>query len=1195
MTTLLCRAFEVLDPMAHDYLQRFSKALKLTYNQDLLLGCCLSKSHCKSIKSEGLKFLKGKILDATTSMKEWLPQRLIEELLISVFTQPEYDSKTKEILTKMLPKVIPENATSPLIQQFLKEGNVNKKQEVDIANDEKSTDHIIGSMMSQIKALENGSMEEEEIDQNEIQKYTNDFFSSIYHGALSLEEFIDRLKKYRSSESKRERSIFECTIHNIVNEFVFYLDSFPETAVKISAILFGLIINNKLTTSEEYFNIKLRCVLKSLKLPRNSKRFLFGWIALQHFKDRLKEWKNYCMALAQIPALQEADPALYNYIVSICQDQPLNSVPESTNPQPQPQTGLAPQMEEEEKTVSASTILEPEDNVKDEIHFIVNNVSQSNLEVKCEELKGLLRDEYLEYFAHYLVVRRVSTEDNFHQLYMALLDTLNIAVLKELVLKMTYMSIKTLLESKRIRTERSERIILKNFGTWLGILTLARNKTIFHKDLSLKQVIIDAYKRGTLFAAVPFVSKVLMNCKDSKIYVLPNPWLESNLAMLVEVFNIPNIILNIKFEVELLLKHLGIDAADIKPSNILTNAKPYYGPNMMDFVKTEFDAKACVYKAMTKTLDDLMETVVQHVVDIVSSATIELVQKDFSTEQDIGHLESAANYLVQTLAGPLGQVHIKKYTGPTLLNNLIEVFAPHQHQFSRAMLQNIANERVERVAEALTKLILDKSKAKVDVLLKHAYELREKYQEKGKGQPFIDQRFISDHFNNIPDSLKPQLGGLSEKQLAVYGLTSEVHITQALFNEWASISRRPEPKLHVNFVNNIAQCFTQDYYRSGASFNQKPYFILFTNSLMHFNDAKNGWYPPAVVFKVMLDLFAKIFLALQPKNYPLFAFPWLDLISHRYFVPHLLKDREGRNALCALFVALFEFMEPFLKKGKLTAPIRALYGGTLRILTLILHDTPDFLAEYYFSFCDVIPSTCVQMRNIILSAFPKSMVLPDPHSTTLKIDALPESQLKPVIESKYTAAIEKTLLPELHAALDNANAFGLFLRNLPQLLRLYDPQEVELKGTVYDLKALNAFVLYLGEATLSKVIPSKQTKEILFFLAYNLENEGRYYFFSSIANQLRYPNTHTIFFSSAILYLFDEARMDIIQEQITRVLVERVQPHRPIPWGLLVTYIELIRSPKHDFWNRSFCSSPEIKNHLMEVANRCLISGKQSQ
>lgn len=53
--------------------------------------------------------------------------------------------------------------------------------------------------------------------------------------------------------------------------------------------------------------------------------------------------------------------------------------------------------------------------------------------------------------------------------------------------------------------------------------------------------------------------------------------------------------------------------------------------------------------------------------------------------------------------------------------------------------------------------------------------------------------------------------------------------------------------------------------------------------------------------------------------------------------------------------------------------------------------------------------------------------------------------------------------------------------------------------------------------------------DILQNLIVDLDHEGRYLFLNVIANQLRYPNSHTHYFSCALLYLFAEANSEAIQ------------------------------------------------------------------
>lgn len=51
-----------------------------------------------------------------------------------------------------------------------------------------------------------------------------------------------------------------------------------------------------------------------------------------------------------------------------------------------------------------------------------------------------------------------------------------------------------------------------------------------------------------------------------------------------------------------------------------------------------------------------------------------------------------------------------------------------------------------------------------------------------------------------------------------------------------------------------------------------------------------------------------------------------------------------------------------------------------------------------------------------------------------------------------------------------------------------------------------------------------------------------------------------------------------LQEQITRVLLERLIVNRPHPWGLLITFIELIKNPVYKFWDHDFVHcAPEIE------------------
>ena len=119
--------------------------------------------------------------------------------------------------------------------------------------------------------------------------------------------------------------------------------------------------------------------------------------------------------------------------------------------------------------------------------------------------------------------------------------------------------------------------------------------------------------------------------------------------------------------------------------------------------------------------------------------------------------------------------------------------------------------------------------------------------------------------------------------------------------------------------------------------------------------------------------------------------------------------------------------------------------------------------------------------------------------------------------------------------------------------------------------------------------PRSPSHAIFSHLAISLGPEGRYHLFNAMANQLRYPCSLTYYFRCTLLQLFLDAPQQYIQEQITRVLLERLIVHRPHPWGLLVTFIELIKNNKYLFWEKGFTKfGPELEKVFDSVAKLCL-------
>lgn len=155
----------------------------------------------------------------------------------------------------------------------------------------------------------------------------------------------------------------------------------------------------------------------------------------------------------------------------------------------------------------------------------------------------------------------------------------------------------------------------------------------FCRDLDLKGIIYEAYEQGRMIAVLPFVNKVhfghpangfehdcrllllqvlliwrecicnvytpvlesagtrtsqfgclrfqlkliilqvLEPCKDSKVFKPPNPWVQSILALVAEIYAQDKLKLNLKFEIELLFRNMGIQARSSHPKSCFQHCK----------------------------------------------------------------------------------------------------------------------------------------------------------------------------------------------------------------------------------------------------------------------------------------------------------------------------------------------------------------------------------------------------------------------------------------------------------------------------------------------------------------------------------------------------------------------------------------------------------------------------------------------
>ncbi|XP_013184897.1 CCR4-NOT transcription complex subunit 1 isoform X2 [Amyelois transitella] len=411
-------------------------------------------------------------------------------------------------------------------------------------------------------------------------------------------------------------------------------------------------------------------------------------------------------------------------------------------------------------------------------------------------------------------------------------------------------------------------------------------------------------------------------------------------------------------------------------------------------------------------------------------------------------------------------------------------------------------------------------------------------------------------------------------------------------------SGNPTPKLNLlnKILGIIAGWLLTDHEDQGSNFQQLPYHRLLLVLFLDMNMAEPVL--ESMNYQV-LTAFCHTLRIIRPSNASGFCYAWLELVAHRAFINRVLAvtpQQKGWGMYSTLLIDLFKYLDPFLRNTELAAPVMMLYKGTLKVLLVLLHDFPEFLCDYHYGFCDEIPPNCIQMRNLILSAFPRNMRLPDPFTPNLKVDLLAEISLPPRAVINYATILPSSQFKTDLDAYLKARAPVTFLSELRGNMQvLNDPSRR------YNSQLMNAVVLYVGTQAIAHIRSKGQTPnmstiahsahmDIFQNFTVDFDFEGRYLFLNAIANQLRYPNSHTHYFSCCLLYLFAEANSEAVQEQITRMLLERLIVNRPHPWGLLITFIELIKNPIYKFWTHEFVHcAPEIKKLFESVARSCIV------
>jgi CCR4-NOT transcription complex subunit 1 len=671
-----------------------------------------------------------------------------------------------------------------------------------------------------------------------VDEKMQEYYKRMYSADLDVRDIVEALQKHKRSRDPADQDLFACMIHGLFDEYSCY-GEYPLEALATTAVLFGGIINFGLVSGIP-LRVALGMILEAVRdySPEDS-MYKFGLQALLHFFPRLQEWPGFCSLLLLVPGLRGTEA--FNRAEEVIRERANQGAHEIESNGLPTQNGAsdAPPLTNgnmddifhpEASTQRFSSVHvdpplrpeiyeDPDEDVQDKVLFVLNNISERNLDSKLRDLQEALEDKHHLWFANYLVEERAKMQPNFHQLYLDMLTMFGDKTLWAEVLRETYVSAIKMLNAESTMLSSSERTLLKNLGGWLGSLTIARDKPIKHKNISFKDLLIEGYDTQRLIVVIPFTCKVLTQATKSTVFKPPNPWTMDIIRLLIELYHFAELKLNLKFEIEVLCKGLNLDYKTIEPSSgirerphpdddlpgtlsegldgfedislntlnrsgirnerfspgAITSSLPdlesllVYPPSSSNLISPAH-LKRIVQTAIQRAIQEIISPVVERSVTIAGISTSQLIHKDFAMEPNEERVRQSALTMVKALAGSLALVTCKEPLRMSMTNyirqNLMQNQYPDQALPEGTILMCV-NDNLDTACSMVEKAAEERSMPEIEENIEQGLAARRRHRAARPSEPYIDPSVNRWSFY-LPEPYRLKPGGLNREQMAIY-------------------------------------------------------------------------------------------------------------------------------------------------------------------------------------------------------------------------------------------------------------------------------------------------------------------------------------------------------------------------------------------------------------------------------------------
>jgi hypothetical protein len=141
----------------------------------------------------------------------------------------------------------------------------------------------------------------------DVEEQANVHLQMVYSEQGAIPGLVQRMQALRQSSNPRECKVFDCIVHNLLDEYRFF-PKYPEKELRITGVLFGDMIQNLLFPTTQSLQTALGYLCEALQQPPDDKMFTFGLCALEQAKWRIHEFPGHCTYIMQLSAVAKASP-----------------------------------------------------------------------------------------------------------------------------------------------------------------------------------------------------------------------------------------------------------------------------------------------------------------------------------------------------------------------------------------------------------------------------------------------------------------------------------------------------------------------------------------------------------------------------------------------------------------------------------------------------------------------------------------------------------------------------------------------------------------------------------------------------------------------------------------------------------------------------------------------------------------------